>query len=123
MPRMSARRSLQLMAMGTAAGLFSGLFGVGGGVVLVPLLVLWLHYGEREATGTALAAIAFIAAVGAGVQAVVGNLHVRDGLLIGGPAVAGVLAGTWLQQRLSRRAITLLFAAVLVATAVELVLQ
>jgi uncharacterized membrane protein YfcA len=111
------------MAMGTAAGLFSGLFGVGGGVVLVPLLVLWLHYGEREATGTALAAIAFIAAVGAGVQAVVGNLHVRDGLLIGGPAVAGVLAGTWLQQRLSRRAITLLFAAVLVATAVELVLQ
>ena len=42
-----------MAAIGTAAGLFSGLFGVGGGVVIVPLLVLWLHYGEREATGTA----------------------------------------------------------------------
>src|SRR4051794_41069475 len=60
-------RTLQLAAVGTAAGLFSGLFGVGGGAVMVPLLVLWLGYGEREATGTSLAAIAVIATVaGAG---------------------------------------------------------
>src|SRR5712692_6941211 len=50
-------RFLKLAATGTAAGLFSGLLGVGGGTVIVPLLVLWLGYPEHEATGTSLAAI------------------------------------------------------------------
>ena len=56
------------MAIGTLAGLFSGLFGVGGGSVIVPLLVLWLGYDERAATATSLAAIVFIAAFAAAVQ-------------------------------------------------------
>ena len=99
---LTAERSLKLMAIGTAAGLFSGLFGVGGGTVIVPLLVLWLGYGEREATGTSLAAIVFIAAFAAAVQAGYGNVHVLDGLLVGIPAVGGVLLGTWLQQRLQQ---------------------
>ena len=116
-------RALKLLAIGSAAGLFSGLFGVGGGTVMVPLLVLWLGYDERSATGTSLAAIAFIAAFAAATQGLYGNVHVREGLLMGIPAIGGVLAGTWLQQRVRRRAITLLFAAVLVATAVELILR
>ncbi|HTR72716.1 MAG TPA: sulfite exporter TauE/SafE family protein [Solirubrobacteraceae bacterium] len=116
-------RTLKLAAIGTAAGLFSGLFGVGGGSVIVPLLVLWLGYGEREATGTSLAAIVFIAAVAAAVQAAYGNVRVLDAALIGVPAVGGVLLGTWLQQRAHVQVIALLFAAVLVASAVELVLQ
>jgi uncharacterized protein len=116
-------RTLKLVAIGTAAGLFSGLFGVGGGTVIVPLLVLWLGYGEREATGTSLAAIVFIAGFAAAVQGVYGNVHVLDGLLLGVPAVVGVLLGTWLQQRMHVRAISLLFAAVLVASAIELMLQ
>jgi uncharacterized membrane protein YfcA len=111
------------MAIGTAAGLFSGIFGVGGGTVIVPLLVLWLGYGEREATGTSLAAIVFIAAFAAAVQAGYGNVRVLDGVLIGIPAVGGVLLGTWLQQRLQGRTIALLFAAVLVASAVELLVR
>jgi uncharacterized protein len=111
------------MAIGTAAGLFSGLFGVGGGTVVVPLLVFWLGYGEREATGTSLAAIVFIAGFAAVVQGVYGNVHVLDALLIGVPAVGGVLIGTWLQQRLNVRTISLLFAAVLVASAIELLAQ
>jgi uncharacterized protein len=111
------------MAIGTAAGLFSGIFGVGGGTVIVPLLVLWLGYGEREATGTSLAAIVFIAGFAAAAQAGYGNVRVTDGLLVGVPAVAGVVLGAWLQQRLPRRAIALLFAAVLVASAVELLLR
>lgn len=119
----SAARTLKLAAIGTAAGLFSGLFGVGGGTVIVPLLVLWLSYGEHEATGTSLAAIVFIAAFAAAVQGAYGNVHVLDGVLIGVPAVGGVLLGTWLQQRLNNRVIALLFAALLVATAVELLLQ
>lgn len=116
-------RALKLAAIGTAAGLFSGLFGVGGGTVIVPLLVLWLGYGEHEATGTSLAAIVFIAAFAAAVQGAYGNVQVLDGILIGIPAVGGVLLGTWLQQRLDNRVIALLFASLLVATAVELLLQ
>jgi uncharacterized protein len=117
------RRSLELVAIGTLAGLFSGLFGVGGGSVIVPLLVLRLGYGERRATATSLAAIVFIAAFAAAVQGLYGNVDLLDALLVGIPAVGGVLIGTWLQQRLQARSISLMFAAVLVASAVELVLR
>jgi uncharacterized protein len=116
-------RSLKLVTIGTLAGLFSGLFGVGGGSVIVPLLMLWLGYGERSATATSLAAIVFIAAFAAAVQGAYGNVNVSDALLIGLPAVVGVVGGTWLQQRLPRQAIALLFAAVLLGSAVELVLK
>jgi uncharacterized membrane protein YfcA len=123
MPAVPGNRSLRLMAIGTAAGLFSGLFGVGGGSVIVPLLVLWLGYETREATGTSLAAIVFVAAFAAALQAAYGNVNVEDAALIGLPAVGGVLVGTWLQQRVQTRAIALMFAALLIASAVELILQ
>lgn len=118
-----SRRLLKLASIGTAAGVFSGLFGVGGGSVIVPLLILWLGYGPREATGTSLAAIVFIAAFAAATQGAYGNVKVLDAVLIGVPAVGGVLIGTWLQQRLETRSISLLFAVVLVASAVELLLR
>ncbi len=116
------RRTLQLAVIGTAAGVWSGLFGVGGGIVIVPLLVLWLGYGEREATGTSLAAIVLIAGVAAGVQGLYGNVRVEEAVLVGVPAVVGVVGGTALQQRLPQRTLSLLFAALLVAVAVELAL-
>ncbi len=122
-PELVTQRTLKLAAIGTAAGVFSGLFGVGGGSVIVPLLVLWLGYGPREATGTSLAAIVFIAAFAAATQGAYGNVHVLDAVLIGVPAVGGVLIGTWLQQRMPTRSISLLFAAILVASAVELLLR
>jgi uncharacterized membrane protein YfcA len=62
---MASGRTLKPAATGTAAGLFSGLLGVGGGTVIVPLLVLWLGYHERRATGTSLAAIVLVSLVGA----------------------------------------------------------
>ena len=121
MPRMlRGRRSLRLALIGTAAGLFSGLFGVGGGSVIVPGLVLWMGYGEREATGTSLAAIVAIAIIATAFQAAYGNVHPLDGLLVGVPAVGGVLLGAWLQQRMRQQAISLLFAGLLVAEAVDL---
>ena len=119
MPR---ERILKLAAIATAAGAFSGLFGVGGGTVIVPLLIFWLAYGEREATGTSLAAIVIIAAYAAGGQALYGNVDVPEAALVGVPALAGVVAGTTLQQRLRERAVALLFVALLVATAIELIL-
>lgn len=106
--------------IGTAAGLFSGLFGVGGGTVIVPLLILWLAFGEREATGTSLAAIVVIAGAAAITQGIYGNVDVIDGLLVGVPAVGGVLLGTWLQQRVRQETVSVLFALLLVVSAVEL---
>lgn len=115
-------RLVRLAGIATAAGAFSGLFGVGGGTIIVPLLILWLGYGEREATGTSLAAIVGIAALGAAAHGALGNVHVGYGLLIAAPAVAGVLAGTALQQRVPERAVSAAFTVVLVASAVALVL-
>lgn len=123
MPTMPRDRTLSLAAIGTLAGLFSGLFGVGGGTVIVPLLILWHRYDEREATGTSLAAIVIIAAVAAAAQGGYGNVYVEEGLLIGLPALGGVLAGTWLQQRVPLRAISLLFAGLLTATAIGLLVR
>lgn len=117
---MTRARLLKLAAIGTAAGAFSGLFGVGGGTVIVPLLVLWLAYGERAATGTSLAAIVVIALLAVIGHALYGNLDPLNALLVGGPAVGGVVAGTALQQRLPERAVSLLFAVLLLATAIEL---
>jgi uncharacterized membrane protein YfcA len=116
-------RPARLALIGTLAGFFSGLFGVGGGTVMVPLLVLWLGYEERAATATSLAAIVAIAGFAAAIQGAYGNIDVADAALVGIPAIAGVLAGTWLQQRIPRRAISLLFALVLLASAVELVVR
>ena len=118
MPR---SRTLKLAAIAAGAGVFSGLFGVGGGTVMVPLFILWLGYGEREATGTSLAAIVVIAAYATVGQALYGNVDVADAAVVGVPAIFGVVAGTALQQRLPERAVALLFAALLIATAVELI--
>jgi hypothetical protein len=116
-------RSLKLVAIGTAAGAFSGLFGVGGGTVLVPLLVLWLAYGEKEATGTSMAAIIVIALFAVVLQGFAyGNVDPVKAAIVGVPAIAGAIAGTALQQRLPERAIALMFAALLTVIAVELII-
>jgi uncharacterized protein len=114
----------KLAAIGTVAGAFSGLFGVGGGTVIVPLLIFWFGYGERLATGTSLAAIVLIGALGAVAQGgIYGNVHLLTGLLLAVPAVIGVVMGTAIQQRIPQRAVSYLFALLLVAIAIELVLK
>jgi uncharacterized membrane protein YfcA len=115
------RPTLKLAVIGTAAGAFSGLLGVGGGSVIVPLLIVWLGYGEREATGTSLMAIVVIAALAVALQAVYGNVDPPNAALVGIPAIGGAIAGTALQQRLPERAISLLFAVLLVVIAIELI--
>jgi uncharacterized membrane protein YfcA len=115
-----ADRLLRLGVIATSAGAFSGLFGVGGGTIIVPLLIFWLGFGEREATGTSLAAIIVIAIFAVVAQGAYGNVDILNGVLIGIPAVAGVVAGTALQQRVPERAVSLLFAALLLLIAIEL---
>ena len=87
----------------------------------MPLLVLWLGFGEREASGTSLAAIAPIAALAAAVQAAYGNVDLPKGVLIGLPAIGGVVAGTAIQQRISPRTVSAVFAVFLVVSAAVLV--
>ena len=117
-----SERVVRLAVIGTAAGVFSGLFGVGGGTVVVPLLMLWFAYEEREATGTSLAAIAVIGALATAAQAVAGNVDFLKGLLVAGPALLGVIAGVALQQRVPQAAVSGAFAALLVASALYLIL-
>ena len=113
---------MRLAIIATAAGAFSGLFGVGGGTIIVPLLVLWMGYGQREATGTSLSAIAVIGALAAAAHALYGNVDLAKGLLVAAPAIAGVLAGTALQQRISERVVAGAFVALLLLSAAVLVL-
>jgi uncharacterized membrane protein YfcA len=120
----SRDHALKLAAVGTAAGVFSGIFGVGGGTVIVPLLIFWFGYGERLATGTSLGAIVLIGLIGAVAQGgIYGNVHVGTGLLLSIPAVLGVIAGTAIQQRIPQRAVSLLFAGLLIAVAIELIVR
>jgi uncharacterized membrane protein YfcA len=114
-------RTLQLVAVGTVAGLFSGLFGVGGGVVIVPLLALALGYPTRVAAGTSLAAIAVIATAAGSLQAIYGNTDVLEAAVVGFPAILGVVAGTALQQHIPIRALRLGFAVLLIVVAINLV--
>jgi uncharacterized membrane protein YfcA len=114
-------RLLRLALIGSLAGAFSGLFGVGGGTVIVPLLILWFGFEEREATGTSLAAIVIVAALAAGVHGLYGNVHVLKGMIVAVPALAGVVAGTSLQQRIPQRAVSGGFAVLLTVSAAVLV--
>jgi uncharacterized membrane protein YfcA len=109
-----------LGGIGVAAGFFSALFGVGGGLIVVPLLILLAGFGSRAATGTSLAVIGLTALFGMAAFGVLGEVAWPEAAMVGLPAVAGALAGTWLQQRLSSRVFVLAFAAFLVAVGVVL---
>lgn len=112
--------ALKLVLIGLVAGLFSALFGVGGGIVVVPLLILMLGFESRVATGTSLAAIGITALAGTILYAFEGHVDVAHAALVGLPAAAGAIVGTGVQQRVSGRNLTLAFAGVLVVLAVWL---
>ena len=114
-------RLLRLAVIGSAAGAFSGLFGVGGGTVIVPLLILWFAYGEREATGTSLFAIVIIAALAATIQGLHGNVDPLKALIVGVPALGGIVAGTALQQRVPEQVVAISFSVLLLVSAALLV--
>ena len=111
---------MRLALIGLAAGFFSALFGVGGGVVIVPLLVLVLHYDQRLATGTSLAAIGVIALAGAVLYGIRGEVDYGHAVLVGLPAALGAIGGASLQQRISVRSVGLAFSVLLIVIGVLL---
>ena len=104
---------MRLVVIGLVAGLFSALFGVGGGIVIVPLLILAVRFGERPAMATSLAAVCLIALVGAVTYSIHGEVKPVAAAVVGLPAVLGAVAGTAFQQRLANRTLSLAFAALL----------
>jgi uncharacterized protein len=100
------------LAIGFAAGIVSGMVGVGGGVLFVPGLVLFLDESQLRAESTSLLAIVIVAFVGAWRQHGYGNLRLRDGVIMGLLSPVGVAVGTGLANAVSERVLELSFAAV-----------
>lgn len=113
--------ALRLIGIGLVAGVFSSLFGVGGGIVIVPLLIGLLAFDAHSATATSLGAILITALAGVALYAAHGELRPGYAALVGIPAVGGALIGTSLQHRLSNRLLTLAFAVLLSAVGTWLV--
>lgn len=120
MGALTGGRGARVAVIGLAAGFFSALFGVGGGIVIVPLLIALLAFDAKIATATSLAAIIVMASVGVAAHAALGNVDVGRAVLIGLPAIAGVQIGLWIKERISTRLLTLAFAALLFAVAIRM---
>ena len=111
----------ELVAVGVAAGVLSGMFGVGGGILFVPALVLIGDLAQLEAAATSLAAMVPAVAVGAWRQHRYGNVRWRAGILIGIFAIPGVAGGAALAEALPEDVLQTLFAILLLVTAARLV--
>src|SRR5262249_35670691 len=111
---------VRLVLIGLIAGFFGALFGVGGGIVMVPLLIAAYSFAPRPAMATSLAAIGLIALEGAVFYGLHGDLEPIDAVVLGSPAGVGAAAGAAAQQRLANRTLSIAFSAVLVAVAIRL---
>jgi uncharacterized protein len=108
------------LAVGLAGGVIAGLLGVGGGILFVPGLVLFLSLGQHQAEATSLLAIVPVAIAGTIRQDRYGNVRRRDGLLLGLFSVAGAAGGVALANALSGQALRDAFAALMVLVAAQL---
>jgi uncharacterized membrane protein YfcA len=107
--------------IGLSGGLFSGLLGVGGGVVMVPLLVLWAGYGQREAHAASLGAIIPISAAGVLTFGAAGELQVKEAAALAVGAIVGAQAGARVLARARERTLKLGFGALLLVVSALMV--
>ena len=117
---MARKRVVTLALIGLLAGFFSGMFGVGGGIILVPLMVGLLGFSQRLASGTSLAAILPTAVAGLIGYTLNGSVDWVAGACLAVGAVAGSLIGTWLLHIIPQRALRWAFIAFLVVVAVRM---
>jgi uncharacterized protein len=108
------------VAIGLLAGALGGLFGVGGGIIFVPTLVLLLDLGQVDAEATSLLAILPVVAVGTWRQHRYGNVHWRAAGTIGLAAVAGVELGVLAAKSLPEETLRRLFAVLVLVVAAQL---
>jgi uncharacterized membrane protein YfcA len=114
---------LRCVAVGVVAGFLSGLFGVGGGILIVPALVMVLHFDQRLAHGTSLAAVLPIAISSLASYTLDDKVDWVVGALLAAGAIGGAVIGTHILHRLPHDALAMAFALLLIATAVRLVLD
>jgi uncharacterized membrane protein YfcA len=109
--------------LGFAGGMLGGLVGVGGGVLFVPALAIFLDESQVRAEATSLLAVVIVAIVGTWRQHGYDNVRLRDGLLIGLLSAAGVAVGVVIANSVSQRTLELCFAALALAIAAQLILR
>jgi hypothetical protein len=114
---------VRLILIGLAAGFFSALFGVGGGIIIVPLLLLIGRFDMRSASATSLAAIGLTATAGVVAYLFHGDVQAKYAVLLGVPAAVGALGGASLHQRLHVRTLSYAFAVLLVGIAIDLLVR
>lgn len=112
---------LLVVLIAVAGGLAGGLVGVGGGVLFVPAMTIFLDFSQVEAESTSLLTIVIVALVGAYRQNAYGNVRAREALVIGALSPLGVLLGVWASNQVSERALQLAFAALALFMALQLV--
>jgi uncharacterized membrane protein YfcA len=110
----------QLVAIGVIGGVLSGLLGVGGGIVMVPLLVLWAGYGQRDAHAISLGAIIPISIGGIVTFGIAGEVHWLDAAALAAGAIVGARLGAGLLARIGERSLKVVFGCFLVAVAVAM---
>jgi uncharacterized protein len=110
----------KLLAIGLGGGVLSGLLGVGGGIVMVPLLVLWAGYAQRQAHALSLGAIIPISIAGIATYGIAGEVAWWDALALAAGSIVGAPIGAGLLARIDERLLKLVFGAFLVAVAVLL---
>jgi uncharacterized membrane protein YfcA len=120
--RPTPRHILLLVLVGLVGGVFSGALGVGGGIVMVPLMLILLRFDQRRAAATSLAAIVLSSISGGATYAVAGHADVIAGLLLGAGGVAGTLIGTRLLKVLPIAVLRWGFIALLVVIALRMFL-
>ena len=112
---------LLAILLALAGGLVGGLVGVGGGILFVPALAIFLDLSQVEAVSTSLLMIAIVALVGAARQRGYGNVNLRHAVLVGVLSPVGVVAGVVVANEVPERVLELSFAALALFMAVQLV--
>jgi uncharacterized membrane protein YfcA len=107
----------KLAAIGIGGGLLSGLLGVGGGVVMVPLLVLWASYGQRDAHAISLGAIIPISIAGIATYGIAGEVRWWDALALAAGSIVGAQVGAGILVRIDERLLKVVFGMFLIAVA------
>jgi uncharacterized protein len=111
---------MRLVLIGLGAGFLGALFGVGGGIVIVPALVVLCGFAAREAAATSLTAVLVTASVGSVTYGIHGDVKPGAAAIVGLPAILGVIVGTAAQQRIPVHQLTYAFAVLLVAVGIRL---
>jgi uncharacterized membrane protein YfcA len=123
-PRPALQRlDRQLVLIGVLGGVLSGLLGVGGGIVMVPLLVLWAHYGQRDAHAASLGAIIPISIAGIATYGIAGEVKLGPAVALAAGSIFGAQLGAGMLARLDERILKSVFGAFLLGVAVLMVVR